>query len=163
MISQAYRLALAQILTINIALCGSWAGQADLLQQTCPPLVAQNTWWVNLLVHEMQTLTSYSYTTYVIDDASATYANAYFEINYLNIYSSNGASSSPSSSASASGSARSNSPTTTISAGAGQSGASGASNPTGAGSRVHQQWDGAGLGWVAAIAGGLVMGLGMIL
>jgi hypothetical protein len=111
----------------------------------------------------MQTLTYYSYTTYVIDDASATYANAYFEINYLNIYSSNGASSSPSSSASASGSGRSNSPTTTISAGAGQSGASGASNPTGAGSRVYQQWEGAGLGWLAAVAGGLVMGLGTIL
>jgi hypothetical protein len=28
------------------------------------------------------------YTTYVINDGSATYANAYFELNYINVYSS---------------------------------------------------------------------------
>lgn len=30
-----------------------------------------------------------SYTTYVINNASTTYAQAYFEINYINVYSSN--------------------------------------------------------------------------
>lgn len=30
-----------------------------------------------------------SYTTYVINDGSTTYAQAYFEINYVNVYSSN--------------------------------------------------------------------------
>ncbi|WWD00872.1 hypothetical protein V866_007810 [Kwoniella sp. B9012] len=58
---------------LNIALCGDFAGLPALLQQTCPALEGDKT----------------CYTTYVIDDASATYANAYFELNYINIYTTN--------------------------------------------------------------------------
>ncbi|WWD07380.1 hypothetical protein V865_005478 [Kwoniella europaea PYCC6329] len=62
-----------QTLTLNIALCGDFAGLPALLEQTCPVLEGDKT----------------CYTTYVIDDASATYANAYFELNYINIYTTN--------------------------------------------------------------------------
>ncbi|ODN79371.1 hypothetical protein L202_03375 [Cryptococcus amylolentus CBS 6039] len=80
-----------QTLTINIALCGDFAGIPALLEQTCPALVGDAT----------------CYTTYVINDQSTTYAQAYFEINYINVFSSNPSSvttigSSPSSSSSAS-------------------------------------------------------------
>ena len=34
----------AQTLTIDITLCGAWAGVASLLEETCPPLVGTNTW-----------------------------------------------------------------------------------------------------------------------
>jgi hypothetical protein len=60
-----------QILTITITLCGDWAGAQSTLEATCPPLTGTNT----------------CYTTYVINDASETYKNAYFELNYINIYS----------------------------------------------------------------------------
>nr|XP_019008226.1 uncharacterized protein I206_06781 [Kwoniella pini CBS 10737]OCF47007.1 hypothetical protein I206_06781 [Kwoniella pini CBS 10737] len=62
---------------INIALCGDFAGLTSLLEQTCPPLEGDKT----------------CYTTYVIDDASTTYANAYFELNYINVYTTNSSSS----------------------------------------------------------------------
>ncbi|AAW46063.1 hypothetical protein CNBJ0500 [Cryptococcus deneoformans B-3501A] len=62
-----------QTLTINIALCGDYAGLPSELQRTCPALVGDAT----------------CYTTYVINDGSTTYAQAYFEINYVNVYSSN--------------------------------------------------------------------------
>ncbi|WVR04849.1 hypothetical protein IAU60_001861 [Kwoniella sp. DSM 27419] len=58
---------------INIALCGDFAGIPALLEQTCPALQGDKT----------------CYTTYVINDASTTYANAYFELNYINVYTSN--------------------------------------------------------------------------
>lgn len=58
-----------------------------------------------------------SYTTYVIDDASTTYANAYFELNYINVFS-NSTSSTPSSSSS-SAKASGSGATTTISTGPG--------------------------------------------
>ncbi|WVO18314.1 hypothetical protein L204_106029 [Cryptococcus depauperatus] len=61
-----------QMLTINIALCGDYAGQKSILEQTCRPLKGEQT----------------CYTTYVINDAAQTYANAYFEINYINVYAS---------------------------------------------------------------------------
>lgn len=80
-----------QILTITITLCGSWAGTQSVLEATCPPLVGTNT----------------CYTTYVINDASETYKNAYFELNYINIYSTAvepGSSNSSSGSSGASGS-----------------------------------------------------------
>ncbi|WVO18318.1 hypothetical protein L204_106033 [Cryptococcus depauperatus] len=60
-----------QTLTINIALCGAFAGLPSQLEQGCA-LQGNAT----------------CYTTYVINDAAATYANAYFEINYINVYSS---------------------------------------------------------------------------
>ncbi|WVQ92796.1 hypothetical protein IAS59_006612 [Cryptococcus gattii] len=62
-----------QTLTINIALCGDYAGLPSELARTCPALVGDAT----------------CYTTYVINNASTTYAQAYFEINYINVYSSN--------------------------------------------------------------------------
>ncbi|GMK58304.1 hypothetical protein CspeluHIS016_0503360 [Cutaneotrichosporon spelunceum] len=81
-----------QILTITITLCGAWAGTPSVLEATCPQLVGTNT----------------CYTTYVINDASETYKNAYFELNYINIYSTAveaSSTSSNSSSGSSSGSA----------------------------------------------------------
>ncbi|WVQ75782.1 hypothetical protein IAR50_005415 [Cryptococcus sp. DSM 104548] len=62
-----------QTLTINIALCGDFAGIPSLLAETCPALVGDAT----------------CYTTYVVGDQSSTYAQAYFEINYINVFSSN--------------------------------------------------------------------------
>lgn len=76
-------------MTLTTTLCGTWAGQADILEQTCGALSGTNT----------------CYTQYVIDDASATYANAYFEINYINVYSSASAVSSSSGDSSTSTSA----------------------------------------------------------
>ncbi|ORX35900.1 concanavalin A-like lectin/glucanase domain-containing protein [Kockovaella imperatae] len=76
----------SQIFTIDITLCGDWAGIAANLEETCPQLQGDNT----------------CYTTYVINNASTTYANAYFEINYLNVYSTS-TSGSSSSGSSASG------------------------------------------------------------
>ncbi|KAI5449057.1 hypothetical protein NCC49_005361 [Naganishia albida] len=58
----------SQQLTLDITLCGDFAGGAAILEQTCPPLVAPQT----------------CYTTYVLN--STNYDRAYFEINYLNVY-----------------------------------------------------------------------------
>jgi hypothetical protein len=41
---------LSQTLTIDITLCGVWAGEASVLAQTCPPLVSPNTWYVPSLI-----------------------------------------------------------------------------------------------------------------
>nr|ODN92983.1 endo-1,3(4)-beta-glucanase [Cryptococcus depauperatus CBS 7855] len=60
-----------QTLTIDITLCGDFAGSPALLAQTCPSLVGSAT----------------CYSTYVVNDGSTTYANAYYEINYINVYS----------------------------------------------------------------------------
>ncbi|CAK9779454.1 hypothetical protein CC85DRAFT_266919 [Cutaneotrichosporon oleaginosum] len=96
-----------QILTITITLCGSWAGTQSVLESTCPALIGTNT----------------CYTTYVINDASETYKNAYFELNYINIYSTGVEPSSSNSTASAS---RSGSSTARTSASPGATGTSGA-------------------------------------
>ena len=92
----------AQTLTIDITLCGTWAGIPATLAETCPALEGDNT----------------CYTTYVINDASSTYANAYFELNYINVYATDGASSSSTSKSSSATRTNSNSPTTTITGGA---------------------------------------------
>ncbi|WVQ98328.1 hypothetical protein IAU59_005451 [Kwoniella sp. CBS 9459] len=91
-----------QTLTINIALCGDFAGLPALLEQTCPALVGDKT----------------CYTTYVIDDASSTYANAYFELNYINVFSTNssGSDSGPSTTNPTDGMGKA---TTTVTAGVG--------------------------------------------
>ena len=38
----------AQTLTIDITLCGDYAGLASLLEETCGPLIGTNTWCVPL-------------------------------------------------------------------------------------------------------------------
>ncbi|RSH92423.1 hypothetical protein EHS25_008838 [Saitozyma podzolica] len=130
----------SQTLTIDITLCGTWAGVASLLEETCPPLVGTNT----------------CYTTYVINDAETTYANAYFEINYINVYSN----STTSAANSTSGSGASATKTNTI--GASGTGSASASTSKSAG-RSFKRWEGAGtgMGWVyiagMAVLGGLVM------
>ncbi|GHJ89096.1 hypothetical protein NliqN6_5498 [Naganishia liquefaciens] len=58
----------SQQLTLDITLCGDFAGGPTILEQTCPALIAPQT----------------CYTTYVLD--SRNYDRAYFEINYLNVY-----------------------------------------------------------------------------
>ncbi|WRT64521.1 uncharacterized protein IL334_001453 [Kwoniella shivajii] len=85
---------------LDITLCGDFAGLPALLQQTCPALQGDKT----------------CYTTYVIDDGSTTYANAYFELNYINIYASSSNSSGSGSATSPSGIGKA---TTTITAGVG--------------------------------------------
>ncbi|OCF43400.1 endo-1,3(4)-beta-glucanase [Kwoniella heveanensis CBS 569] len=71
-----------QSLVFDITLCGDWAGQSSILSTTgCSALTGTET----------------CYSKYVLD--SSNYANAYFEINSLKVYS-NGSSSSSSSSSS---------------------------------------------------------------
>jgi hypothetical protein len=71
-----------------------------------------------------------SYTTYVINDAEQTYANAYFELNYINVYST-----SSNSSSSSSGTASATGATTTVSTGPGSS--TGASQSQNAGDKRY--------------------------
>lgn len=87
--------------------------------------------------------TDNSYTTYVIDDAAATYANAYFELNYINVFSSSAATtiSSSSSSARVSGTGV----TTTISTGPGATTTAPVRAGNGAGTRTTFD----GLVWTA--------------
>jgi hypothetical protein len=102
-----------------------------------------------------------SYTTYVIDDAAETYANAYFELNYINVFSTSSSSSSSSASVStttaAGGGSRSSATgaTTTVSTGPGVS-----QTPVRAGNGATSR-AGAGLGGLIGIAGLLALGLGL--
>ena len=91
---------------------------------------------------------------------SPAYDNAYFEINYVNIFSTASASDSttPEKTESLSGQSvtKSNSPTTTISGGAGSSGSSRASQSSGAGAPVvsiGKEWAGLGVVVVGILAG----------
>ncbi|WWC59736.1 uncharacterized protein I303_102298 [Kwoniella dejecticola CBS 10117] len=127
---------------INIALCGDFAGLPALLEQTCPTLAADKT----------------CYTTYVINDASQTYANAYFELNYINVYTTNSSASGDLPSPSGIGKS-----TTTITAGTGSrttSGvAGGATNGTtnansSAGRNTIGRW---GLAGLVGLAFGLAL------
>lgn len=96
-----------------------------------------------------------SYTTYVINEAQQKYANAYFEINYVNIYSSTKSNVSSSASASSSG-------TQTVGTRASGSAVSGAaaSSSRAAGSK---RWEGPSLGWLGGVAAGLFAGVAMVL
>ncbi|KAJ9092104.1 hypothetical protein QFC21_006970 [Naganishia friedmannii] len=62
----------SQRLTLDITLCGDFAGSPTILQQTCPALVSPQT----------------CYTTYVLKPEN--YQQAWFEINYLNVYGTSG-------------------------------------------------------------------------
>jgi hypothetical protein len=102
----------------------------SILAETCPALVGDNTWYVcSLLPHwffflnyeritggtmeRRRIRADISYTTYVINDAGSTYSNAYFELNYINVFSSSPSTTSSSAKTSATGA------TTTISTGPG--------------------------------------------
>jgi hypothetical protein len=91
-----------------------------------------------------------SYTTYVIDDAAATYANAYFELNYINVYSTS--SNSSSAAGSSSSSSTTGRPTTTVNSGPGAtvSGADEASARPNGGLRRNTRGEFAGLFALAA-------------
>jgi len=94
-----------------------------------------------------------SYTTYVINDAGATYANAYFELNYINVFSSSSsAGASASSTSSAAGSGRTGA-TTTISTGPGSTSTAPVRAGNGAGARVKS----AGGLVVIALVGSLLL------
>lgn len=87
-----------------------------------------------------------SYTTYVINEPAQKYDNAYFEINYVNIYSStksNVTRSSASSAASGTGASR------TQTVGTQQSGSAAAQSSRAAGKK---RWEGMGVGWVVGVA-----------
>ena len=99
---------------------------ASTLAETCPALVGDATWYAFTVSQYMYELTP-SYSTYV-EYAGSDLENAYFEFNYINVYSSStSGSSSSSSTASVSGSA-----TGTVTAGVGATssvdGTSGAKN-----------------------------------
>lgn len=102
-----------------------------------------------------------SYTTYVIDDAEATYASAYFELNYINVFST-----STSGGGGGGGGSSSTNPsaTTTVSSGPGSSssGASGADNSPNAALSNKRFRGVAGL-TMGGVVGGLAVGLmGMV-
>jgi hypothetical protein len=88
-----------------------------------------------------------SYTTYVINDAGATYSNAYFELNYINVFSSSPSTTTSSSKTSATGA------TTTISTGPGSTTTAPVRAGNGAGARVGSS---GGL-VVAALVGSLLL------
>jgi hypothetical protein len=112
-----------------------------------------------------------SYTTYVINDAGATYANAYFEINYVNIYSTAqaeppslagpaaGSGSSTTQSASSTSTGRTSGPTTTMSGGASASGAGASATPSGGAGRTAQS---NGLAWTGLAILGVALGFGVM-
>lgn len=132
-----------QVLTLTITLCGVWAGGQSTLEATCPPLVGTNT----------------CYTTYVINDASETYKNAYFELNYVNVYSTavepsaNGGSGDASASGSATGSAASGAST-------GGSGSTGGAKPSDARRALDMPIR---LGWAGGVTAALAAGLAFVL
>ncbi|ORY30224.1 concanavalin A-like lectin/glucanase domain-containing protein [Naematelia encephala] len=137
----------SQILTIDITLCGDFAGVPALLAETCPALQGDAT----------------CYTTYVINDQQATYANAYFEINYVAVYQASNASTSSTSGSSAATSSVSGSSgaTGTITAGAGSASASSSQTSTGAASGAFRLWMGDGATWAVLVGAGLLAGMGL--
>lgn len=98
-----------------------------------------------ILKNDLLTSVSISYTTYVINDGSTTYSQAYFEINYVNVYSSNPSSvttispSGPSTSATSTTASVSNDITTTISKGLTRWETSAAGTREGGATRPEQQ------------------------
>ncbi|CCM04112.1 uncharacterized protein FIBRA_06272 [Fibroporia radiculosa] len=88
-----------QQLVLDITLCGSWAGLASVYQETCP---VNGTAGLNTC-----------YDNNVIDNGTPAYAEAYFEISYVKVFSLNETSTSTSSSTSSSGSASTLSSTST--------------------------------------------------
>ena len=118
----------------------------SLLEETCPPLIGTNT----------------CYTTYVINDAEATYANAYFEINYFNVYSNS--TNTSASEGSTSGSGGTGGMTGTLTVGPSGTASGKSSGSSGAGTaRTARTWEGAGVGLLAAVLVGGLAGLGVLL
>lgn len=124
-----------QILTITITLCGAWAGAQSTLEATCPPLVGTNS----------------CYTTYVINDAAETYKNAYFELNYINVYSTAVQASSGNGSSGDAGSAT------------GTGASAGASGAAKAGNARRALYMPVRLGWAGVLAGALATGVAFVL
>ena len=123
-------------MVIGTTLCGDWAGVGSILAETCPALVGDNTWYA-LSSHRIPQSgkeddqgADNSYTTYVINDAGSTYANAYFELNYINVFSSSATTTSSSAKSSGTGA------TTTISTGPGATTTAPVRAANGAGARV---------------------------
>lgn len=94
----------------------------------------------------------------MINDAAATYANAYFEINYVNVYSSS--SSTSGSSTTGSNSSASTAGTRASGTGVSASGSGAAQTSRAAG---YKRWEGTGAAWVGAALLGVVGGVAMIL
>lgn len=158
------------MLVIGTTLCGDWAAVPSILAETCPPLQGDNTWYVPVSSCDLHCFDifeviksaiadSESYTTYVINDQEATYANAYFELNYINVFSTStsGSASGSGSNDSSTGSTTSQRATTTISTGPGASNAlaSDSIRPNAGNKRFR------GLADVTkgGVVGGIVMGL----
>lgn len=107
------------------------------------------------------------YTTYVINDGSATYANAYFELNYINIFSSatSADSSTPDTAASGSGTGssasvtRSNAPTTTLTSGSTSRTSGAAAQSSGAAGPVTEL---KGVYWLAVSLAAAALGFGTV-
>jgi len=154
---------------IGTTLCGDWAGVGSILAETCPALVGDNTWYVRSSIPAFESPVpsasergqrensgieaDISYTTYVINDASATYANAYFELNYINVFSSSSSASTSASSTSSSARSSGTGATTTISTGPGSTTTAPVRAGNGAGARVKS----AGGLVVTALVGSLLL------
>lgn len=79
-----------QSVVIDITMCGVWAGQKDVLQQTCPQL-SERAFDLDAPL-DKRVLSANSteescYLRYVINDQKEALKNAYFELNYINIFS----------------------------------------------------------------------------
>ncbi|GBE86887.1 concanavalin A-like lectin/glucanase domain-containing protein [Sparassis latifolia] len=79
-----------QQIVLDITLCGNWGGIASIYSETCPVQGTANA--------------STCYLDNVINNGTSQYANAYFEIPYLKVFSANGTVITPSGSASGTGS-----------------------------------------------------------
>lgn len=80
----------AQNMVIDITMCGVWAGAKDTLQQTCPQLEGRGFDPSTALGKRILSANSTEescYLKYVINDQGAALANAYFELNYINVFS----------------------------------------------------------------------------
>lgn len=79
-----------QSVVIDITLCGVWAGAKDTLQQTCPPLGERGFDLDAPLEKRVLSANSTEescYLKYVINDQKDHLKDAYFELNYINIFS----------------------------------------------------------------------------
>lgn len=80
----------AQNVVIDITMCGVWAGSKDVLQQTCPQLAERGFDLDTPLDKRILSANSTEescYLKYVINDQKDALKDAYFELNYINIFS----------------------------------------------------------------------------
>ncbi|EMD34925.1 glycoside hydrolase family 16 protein [Gelatoporia subvermispora B] len=120
-----------QQLVLDITLCGDWAGEASVYQDTCPGSTPANA--------------SSCYLDNVINNGTSAYANAYFEISYIKAFNVDGTIVGPSGTASVSPASATAEPP------AGSSSASSSSGSSGSGSNTAAGSNGAAAAWGAVL------------